>query len=685
MALLSTNAFADAGDKYATTVYRYQVIAEPAGEVPGTAKILGYVAGYTDVATTKIPATVAHPTNSKINYNVIEIAADAFAGNANITAIDLTEATNLTTIPTGAFVGTKIASLDLSKTKVAAIARLFTKAAADPDPAVTNATLKTVVLPATVATIAESAFEDCTVLNSITFAALTSGDGALPNVGEIGAFAFKKTALTALDLTNTKILTLNELFETLNTNVTTVKLPATLKIIGENAFTGLSALTSIDFSACKALANIKAYAFKNTMALTKLELPATLELLEVNAFANSYFTELTINANTKEDVFPVIQATGAPKVTKLTVKGDFKGEFKEGAFTSLTEVSFGGKLAAGALKAGSFAANTKLATVTFSGDLAAGAVAEGAFKNNGTALTVTYAPTTAGENKESFAQNAFAAADADEYVTFNTTTHYGETTLATLVADGKGNVLYGVKLKFTASPDEPDGTIKVANKTGVSASYYYASWTAPTGGVTIPKKQGADKKVDVMVYGAYVDNAAATAILMDQLHLMNGNYYLPEGSKVIVKSSSSDPVEYIKGNDGNDSRNYKVGGAGLQSEILTYDGPDDETFAATVIDANPTKKVYFLAPIEDYGFLWSPFKENRVIAKGQFYLLAEPTAAAAPRIIWLDGSEADQTTGIQEIGASVKNDGAIYNLSGQKVSGSYKGIIIKDGKKYIQK
>jgi hypothetical protein len=44
-------------------------------------------------------------------------------------------------------------------------------------------------------------------------------------------------------------------------------------------------------------------------------------------------------------------------------------------------------------------------------------------------------------------------------------------------------------------------------------------------------------------------------------------------------------------------------------------------------------------------------------------------------------------TGIQETVAPVKviNNGAIYNLAGQKVNESYKGIVIKNGKKYFQK
>ena len=42
-------------------------------------------------------------------------------------------------------------------------------------------------------------------------------------------------------------------------------------------------------------------------------------------------------------------------------------------------------------------------------------------------------------------------------------------------------------------------------------------------------------------------------------------------------------------------------------------------------------------------------------------------------------------TAIKTVKAGKKFDGAIYNLAGQKVNASYKGVVIKDGKKYIQK
>ena len=43
-------------------------------------------------------------------------------------------------------------------------------------------------------------------------------------------------------------------------------------------------------------------------------------------------------------------------------------------------------------------------------------------------------------------------------------------------------------------------------------------------------------------------------------------------------------------------------------------------------------------------------------------------------------------TGINAIKTAEKdNNGAIYNLAGQKVENGYKGLVIKNGKKMIQK
>ena len=43
------------------------------------------------------------------------------------------------------------------------------------------------------------------------------------------------------------------------------------------------------------------------------------------------------------------------------------------------------------------------------------------------------------------------------------------------------------------------------------------------------------------------------------------------------------------------------------------------------------------------------------------------------------------TTGIEAVKANKAFDGAIYNLAGQKVNANYKGVVIQNGKKFIQK
>ena len=58
-------------------------------------------------------------------------------------------------------------------------------------------------------------------------------------------------------------------------------------------------------------------------------------------------------------------------------------------------------------------------------------------------------------------------------------------------------------------------------------------------------------------------------------------------------------------------------------------------------------------------------------------------SGARINVVWLDGSE--EATAIQVVKKVAEADGAIYNLAGQKVNASYKGVVIKDGKKYIQK
>ena len=51
--------------------------------------------------------------------------------------------------------------------------------------------------------------------------------------------------------------------------------------------------------------------------------------------------------------------------------------------------------------------------------------------------------------------------------------------------------------------------------------------------------------------------------------------------------------------------------------------------------------------------------------------------------VLIKGTVTESSTGISTP-VMIKGDGSIYNLRGQKVDSSYKGIVIKNGKKYIQ-
>ena len=44
-----------------------------------------------------------------------------------------------------------------------------------------------------------------------------------------------------------------------------------------------------------------------------------------------------------------------------------------------------------------------------------------------------------------------------------------------------------------------------------------------------------------------------------------------------------------------------------------------------------------------------------------------------------------ESTGISTVKATAENNSVIYNIAGQKVSKDYKGLVIKNGKKMIQK
>lgn len=117
---------------------------------------------------------------------------------------------------------------------------------------------------------------------------------------------------------------------------------------------------------------------------------------------------------------------------------------------------------------------------------------------------------------------------------------------------------------------------------------------------------------------------------------------------------------------GNNANTIKLGDTnvyfcGNWKEVLVTDGNQwilqNDGINASIVKANGTKI--------------SPFRA---------YFTGIPEGASA-KLNFIDG----EATGINGVNAESTADGAIYNLAGQKVSAAYKGIVIKNGKKYLMK
>ena len=117
---------------------------------------------------------------------------------------------------------------------------------------------------------------------------------------------------------------------------------------------------------------------------------------------------------------------------------------------------------------------------------------------------------------------------------------------------------------------------------------------------------------------------------------------------------------------GNNANTIKLGDTnvyfcGNWKEVLVTDGNQwilqNDGINASIVKANGTKI--------------SPFRA---------YFTGIPQGTSAKL-----NFDDEETTGITNVNAAESNDDTLYNLAGQKVNAAYKGIVIKNGKKYLVK
>ena len=171
----------------------------------------------------------------------------------------------------------------------------------------------------------------------------------------------------------------------------------------------------------------------------------------------------------------------------------------------------------------------------------------------------------------------------------------------------------------------------------------------PTCNVVVP--------AEAKVYTAKVNEAKSAVVLTE----------VPTGS-VIAKGT---PVLV-----GAEAGSYNFAASAYEATTVA----DNDLKAATADTKGNGSTIYALVE-QDGKAVFAPLKEGVAVSLGHAYL--ELPAASATRFYSIQfGGE---TTGINEVNAAAKADGAYYTLQGVKTSKAAKGIYIHNGKKVVIK
>lgn len=189
--------------------------------------------------------------------------------------------------------------------------------------------------------------------------------------------------------------------------------------------------------------------------------------------------------------------------------------------------------------------------------------------------------------------------------------------------------------------------MKTAEPVAVSA-VKFATYV-PTCNVVVP--------AEAKVYTAKVNEAKSAVVLTE----------VPEGS-VIAKGT---PVLV-----GAEAGSYTFEASAGEAETLG----NNDLKAATADTKGDGSTIYALVEQEGKA-VFAPLKEGVAVSVGHAYLVLPEASAARFYSIQFGG----ETTGINEVNAAAKADGAYYTLQGVKTSKAAKGIYIHNGKKVVIK
>ena len=524
------------------------------------------------------------------------------------------------------------------------------------------ATLTEVTLPETWNTIDAGAFLNCSNLATINFGTPKATIAA----HTIGTTAFLGTALTALDFSKLKIT--GALPANLLINGAAVKTNATLKTVTLN----------------KTISNLSGN-FANCTALTTIDLTYVTTLNE-GEFKGAGLTAITIPTG-----ISAIPASAFEDCTALaTVTFAKPADGATYTFTAIGSRAF---------------ANTAITAFTVPSAMpytvassATTGVAANAFADCVKLKSFTYKPTIGTETVQKVV-NDKAFLGCEDGIMFYTVKEYAEAAApgANKVAPTHSTFSYETS---PAAPEEEEAKVLTAVKFKNGNNKYFVKYNSPTENIKIAKTDGK-------VYAAYLADDDNT-IVMQQFKTKSGYYHIAAGDNVIIITDLEKvPYETSTVEGGSTVAAGVITAAGNGSSWLnnaatdyTRDAKYRENMLNYITEEGGVKRSVLEDALPGAGFYifawsnttsatgWLKITSGSTFPPKTLYIYAKPTeAAASARVIWLDenGFVEDETTSINTIqNVEEAGDATIYNVAGQKVNASYRGLVIKNGKKFMK-
>lgn len=256
-------------------------------------------------------------------------------------------------------------------------------------------------------------------------------------------------------------------------------------------------------------------------------------------------------------------------------------------------------------------------------------------------------------------QNSNGYKDCGGFPEINLTTDYKKVEVSTMCGgDGADRLLLNL--------GKYDGTVSIKNLKIVAERVKQESLTIPSSSfATYAAYYPVDyAKLGLKAYAVKLNDAK------DGVAFTEIPGVVPAGVPVLLKGDAN--KEYVL--------DKADGGSPVSTDLKMSDGTATST-AASASTAAAT--LYALSTVDGVTAFY-PVKKGSAITAKRCYLEVKSTSPKAA--FYSLGTNFGETTGISSVENKVeKADAPVYNLAGQLVGKDYKGLVIKNGKKFVIK